>query len=150
MYLNNVVIGGHLTRDPIMRKFNRPDGTEFVVTDIGIATNRRYNNRQTGQRTEEVCYVDANIFGRFAEIVAERFVKGMPILVQGRLRFRTWEDNGQTRSKLDIYAETFSFVPNGTREDTQNGAPAPGATPELPPDMDIPPEADGMAPDIPF
>ena len=152
MYMNTVVIGGHLTRDPEVRTFNRPDGTTFSVTDIGIATNRRYNNRSTGQRVEEVTFVDANCFGRFGEIIGEKFKKGMPILIQGRLRFRSWEDNGNTRSKLDVYVENFSFVPDGTRP--EDGAPTSAGTADnLPADVSIPPEEAGMEQvpdDIPF
>lgn len=156
MYINLAIVGGYLTRDPIRREFPRPDGSTFGVTDIGIALNRRYNNRTTGQRREETTFVDVNIFGRFGEIVAEKFKKGMPILIKGRLRFRTWEQDGVTRSKIDIYCEDFSFVPDGTRPD-ELAAQADG---NLPPDMDIPlpPEAmgtidedmGGTVPDIPF
>ena len=151
MYLNNVVIGGHLTRNPELREFTRQDGTKFSVCDIGVAMNRRYNNRTTGQRVEEVCFVDANCFGRFGEIIADKFTKGMPILIKGRLRWRSWDDNGQTRSKLDIFVEDFSFIPNGTRDDDPATAST-AASNALPPDVDIPPEAEGMEPgdNIPF
>jgi single-strand DNA-binding protein len=110
---NRIILMGNLTRDPELKYL--PSGT--AVTNVGVAVNRTYTDRQSGERREEVCFVDLEAFGRTAENVNEYFQKGRQILVEGRLRYRTWEtDDGQRRSKHDVLIDRFEFV--GSRQDS--------------------------------
>lgn len=105
---NRVILLGNLTRDPEVRYL--PSGT--AVATFGIAVNRVYNDRQTGERKEEVCFVDVTTFGRNAEICGEYLHKGRLVLIEGRLRYSTWEtEDGQKRSKLDVVAENIKLMP---------------------------------------
>ena len=109
---NKVILMGNLTRDPELQYL--PSGT--AVARVGLAVNRVYNDRQSGERKEEVCFVDLDAFGRTAEVINEYFQKGRPILVEGRLRFQTWDtDDGQRRSKHSVMVDRFEFV--GGRQD---------------------------------
>jgi single-strand DNA-binding protein len=109
---NKVILMGNLTRDPELKYL--PSGA--AVANVGIAVNRVYNDRQSGEKKEEVCFVDLDAFGRTAEIINEYFQKGRPILVEGRLRLQTWEtDDGQRRSKHSVFVDRFEFV--GGRQD---------------------------------
>ena len=113
---NKVILMGNLTRDPELQYL--PSGT--AVARVGIAVNRVYNDRQSGEKKEEVCFVDLDAFGRTAEIINEYFQKGRPILVEGRLRFQSWEtDDGQRRSKHSVMVDRFEFV--GGRQDGDGG-----------------------------
>lgn len=128
---NKVILMGNLTRDPELKYL--PSGS--AVANIGIAVNRVYNDRQSGEKKEEVCFVDLDAFGRTAEIINEYFQKGRPILVEGRLRFQTWEtDDGQRRSKHSVMVDRFEFV--GGRQDGDGGGAydqaSPGAVPASP------------------
>ncbi len=110
---NHLTLAGHLTRDPEL-KFT-PHGTP--VTTLGVALNHHY--RQGDEWRQEVCYIDCTAFGRLAETVSEYLSKGSPVLVEGRLRFRTWEGpEGQRRSKHDVLVSNVQFLPrsNGTME----------------------------------
>ncbi|PLX71789.1 MAG: single-stranded DNA-binding protein, partial [Denitrovibrio sp.] len=49
-------------------------------------------------------------FGRTAEMCGEYITKGMPILIEGRLSYNTWEHEGQKRSKHEVVAENIQFV----------------------------------------
>ena len=131
---NKVILMGNLTRDPELQYL--PSGT--AVARVGIAVNRVYNDRQSGERKEEVCFVDLDAFGRTAENINEYFQKGRPILVEGRLRFQSWEtDDGQRRSKHSVMVDRFEFV--GSRQDGDGGggaydqasAAAPPSSPEF-------------------
>jgi len=105
---NRVILLGNLTRDPEVRYL--PSGT--AVATFGVAINRVYNDRQTGERREEVCFVDVTTFGRTAEICGEYLHKGRLVLIEGRLRYNTWEtEDGQRRSKLDVVAENIRLMP---------------------------------------
>ena len=138
---NKVILLGNLTRDPEMRY--TPSGTP--VASFGLAVNRRY--RQGEEQKEEVCFVDISTFARSAEIVGQYLSKGSPVLIEGRLQFRSWEDqNGQRRSKLDVVAERVNLMPRasqdggGSRQSAGSGAPPPYRDDDIPSpqDDDIP------------
>ena len=99
----------NLTRDPELR--NTPGGA--VVASFGLAINRRY--RQGEEWREEVCFVDIETWGRQAETVGEYLSKGSLAMVEGRLKWRTWEtQDGQNRSKHEVVATNVQFMPRGS------------------------------------
>src|SRR2546423_12659066 len=117
---NKVILAGNLTRDPEMRY--TPKGT--AVTKIGMAINRTWKN-EAGETKEEVTFVDVDAFGRTAEVIAQYLKKGRPILMEGRLRYETWEDKqtNQKRSKLGVVLENFQFIDSGTGRGEGSSAP---------------------------
>jgi single-strand DNA-binding protein len=119
--LNSVHLMGNLTRDPEVR--HTPKGT--AVCDISLAINRLLPDDGSGERREEVTYVDVTLWGKTAENAGQYLAKGRSVFVDGRLALETWEDkqSGQKRSKLKVVAESLQFL--GSR-------PPQGATPEAP------------------
>jgi len=106
---NKVILLGNLTRDPQLSY--TPNQT--AVVDFGLATNRKWTG-QDGNTREETCFVDCRAFGRMAENVNKYCSKGNPLLVEGRLRFSSWEaKDGSKRSKLSVTVENFRFVGGG-------------------------------------
>ena len=141
---NKVILMGNLTRDPELKYL--PSGS--AVANVGIAVNRNWTDRESGEKREEVCFVDLEAFGRTAETMNEYLQKGRPVLIEGRLRHRTWEtDDGQRRSKHDIFVERFQFV--GGRQDgsEQGGYSQPGDTA---PQSSAPDASPTTEDDIPF
>ncbi|HTV61203.1 MAG TPA: single-stranded DNA-binding protein [Verrucomicrobiae bacterium] len=145
---NKVILAGNLTRDPELRY--TPKGT--AIARLGIACNRKWKS-ETGEMKEEVTYVDVDAFGKTAETIGQYLKKGRPILIEGRLRYDTWEDkqSGQKKSKLGVVLENFQFLDSGGgRGDGDAPRPraaAAGAAPAVePPEADAPPESD----DVPF
>ncbi len=115
---NRVVMVGNLTRDPDYKQL--ASGT--AVCRLGLATNRQFKNRQTGSMIQEVCYVDIDVWGAQAESCRQYLQKGRAILVEGRLKFDTWEDpNGQTRSKHSIVADRIVFLGMANEAQTDVG-----------------------------
>jgi len=108
---NKVILVGNLTRDPEVKY--TPKGT--AITDIGLAVNRTYST-DSGEKREEVTFIDITLWGRTAEIVGEYCKKGRPLLVEGRLQLDTWDDKqtGQKRSKLKVVGENIQLL--GSRE----------------------------------
>jgi single-strand DNA-binding protein len=104
---NKVILAGNLTRDPELRY--TPKGT--AVARIGLAVNRTYST-ETGEKKEEVTFVDVDAWGRQAEVISQYLKKGRPILMEGRLRLDQWEDKNthQKQSKLKVVLESFSFL----------------------------------------
>lgn len=96
---------GNLTRDPELRSI--PSGQQ--VASFSLAVNRTWNNA-SGEKQEAVDYIDCNAWGKPAEIITQYMTKGSAILVSGRLQQRTWEQEGQKRSKVEVVVEDFNFV----------------------------------------
>ena len=104
---NKVILMGNLTRDPELKYL--PSGT--AVANFGLAMNETYTDRQTGEKKEEVCFVDVEAWGRQAEIANEYLQKGRPVFVDGSLKFDSWEaDDGTKRSRLRVRAFRFQFI----------------------------------------
>ncbi len=109
--LNKVLLIGRLTRDPESR--STPSGQ--TVVSLGLAVNRTYTRRDSGEKVEETAFVDVEAWGRTGETIARYMRRGRQIFIEGRLKFDSWEKDGQRRSKLSVVAETFQFL------DSQNG-----------------------------
>ena len=107
---NKVILMGNLTRDPELR--NTPNGQS--VCNFGLAVNRTWRNAD-GQQQEAVSYIDCVAWGKPGEILAQYLQKGRPVLVSGRLEQRSWEAEGQKRSKVEVIVEDFNFVDSGNR-----------------------------------
>lgn len=106
---NRVVIMGNLTRDPDYRQLPSGQG----ICKLGLAVNRQFKNKQSGAMVQEVCYIDIEVWGAQAESCRQYLQKGRPVLVEGRLKFDTWEDQaGGTRSKHSIVADRVLFLGN--------------------------------------
>ena len=107
---NKVILLGNLTRDPEVRY--TPKGS--AVCDLGIAINRQYT-LDSGEKREEVTYVDVVLWARLAEIAGEYLKKGRQVYVEGRLQTRKWQDKeGQDRYTTEIVADRMQML--GSRE----------------------------------
>ncbi|MFH1479516.1 MAG: single-stranded DNA-binding protein [Candidatus Omnitrophota bacterium] len=115
--LNKVFLIGNLTRDPELRYI--PSGAP--VATFGLAVNRRYI-MQNGEKKDEVCFVRIVVFGKQAESCSQHLSKGRLVFIEGRLQYRSWEQEGQKRSMLDIVADRVQFL----------GGPRPGQDQEEP------------------
>jgi single-strand DNA-binding protein len=104
--LNHVCLLGHLTRSPDIR--HSPEGTP--VAALGLALNNRIKRRD-GSWQDDPCFVDVVVFGNQAEACAEHLHKGDPVLLEGRLQYRTWQDQqGHKRSKHEVIAFRVQFL----------------------------------------
>lgn len=123
-FLNKVMLLGNVTRNPEVRFI---PGKDLPVAKFGLAITRRLKDK------EETCFVDIVTFGKTAEMCGEYVTKGMPLLIEGRLQYSTWETEGQKRSKHEVVAENIQFVSRKDKSDYGSGAfdtPASGAMDE--------------------
>lgn len=105
---NRVVMVGNLTRDPEHKQLSSGQS----VCRLGLASNRQFRNRQTGDMIQEVCYVDIDVWGAQADSCNQYLEKGRSVLIEGRLKLDTWQDQqtGQNRSKHSIVADRVVFL----------------------------------------
>jgi single-strand DNA-binding protein len=126
--LNQVTLMGNLTRDPELRQ--TPTGQS--VTSFSLALNRSYKDAG-GEWQEATDYIDVVCWGPLAERVAQYLSKGRRCLVQGRLQSRSWEQDGQKRSKVEVLANDVTFLDSrGGGDDNEGGSPASSASEDKP------------------
>ena len=114
---NKVILLGNLTRDPELRY--TPQGS--AVCEFALALNYQYTNKQTGQKVEEVSFIDIVAWGKTGEICAEYLKKGRQVMIEGRLKQDRWEaQDGKKMSKVRVTVESFTFV--GARPGGEGGA----------------------------
>jgi single-strand DNA-binding protein len=98
---NRVILAGNLTRDPELRF----TGSGIPVCDFGMAVNR------VRSKNEEVDFFNITAWRELGETIANYKKKGDPILVEGRLQYRTWEaQDGSKRSAVDVVADNVQFL----------------------------------------
>jgi single-strand DNA-binding protein len=105
---NQVILMGNLTRDPELR--STPSGQS--VCSFSLALNRSYKS-SNGEWQEATDFIDIVAWGPLGERVAQYLTKGRPALVNGRLQSRSWEQDGQKRSKVEVVAQDVTFLGGG-------------------------------------
>ena len=104
--LNKVLIMGNLTRDPELKQLNNGQN----LCKIGIASSRNVKGK-SGEMTQEVCFVDIDVWGAQAENCSKSLEKGSSVLVEGRLRWDSWVDQtGAKRSRHSVVADRVIFL----------------------------------------
>ena len=98
---NNITIVGNITRDPELRY--TPSGQANVR--LGVAVNRKWQDRNSGEWQEQTSFFDVIAWREMAENVNESLKKGARVIVTGRLEQRSWEQEGNKRSVVEIIAD---------------------------------------------
>ncbi len=99
---NSVTLVGNITRDPELRF--TPSGQ--ATASFGLAVNRRWQDRQSGEWQEATSFFDVVCWREMAENVSESLVRGARVVVTGRLEQRSWENQeGERRSKVEVVAD---------------------------------------------
>ena len=148
MSINRVLVTGNLTRDPELRATQ--SGSQ--VLSFGIAVNDRRKNQQTGEWEDYPNFVDCTMFGTRAEKIANYLAKGSKVAIEGKLRYSSWERDGERRSKLEVIVDEIEFM---SRRDEQDGAvistPTPAPVQPAAPNKAVPvAAAEVYDEDIPF
>ena len=106
MSINKVFLTGHLTRDPECRV--SASGT--AVLDMGVAVNDRRRNAATGEWEDVPNFIDCAVFGKRAEALAAHLTKGCKVAIEGKLRYSSWDKDGERRSKLSVIVDEVEFL----------------------------------------
>lgn len=115
--INHVVIAGNLTRDPELKVTQ--SGTS--VLSFGVAVNDSRRNRQTGEWEDYPNFVDCHVFGNQADALSRILRKGMKVTIDGKLRYSSWERDGQRRSKLEVIVNDVELPPRQQQPQSQQG-----------------------------
>lgn len=141
--INKVIIVGNLGQDPDTRYM--PSGS--AVTNITVATNESWKDKQTGEQKDRTEWHKVTMYGKLAEVAAEYLRKGSQVYIEGKLRTRKWQDKqGKDRYTTEIIADEMQML--GGR----GGAGGAAAPRDDSPPSSPPPQAssDEFDDDIPF
>ena len=113
--INNVLIAGNLTSDPIFRKTS--NGTPVI--NFYIASNRKYRDN-SGIWRENMCYVGVVAWHRLAEACNEILKRGNSVLIDGELQSRNWHnEDGTTRNVVELRARRIQFLDRKLARDVE-------------------------------
>ena len=104
--INKVILVGNLGQDPEVKYTAGGD----AVTTLSIATSDSWKDKDTGQDQERTEWHRVVLWRRLAEIAGEYLNKGSKVYVEGQLRTRKWEQEGQTRYTTEIIARELQFL----------------------------------------
>lgn len=102
--LNVVSLSGNIGRDPELRSSQA--GTSIL--SFSLAVNERV--KKGDEWTDYTNWVDVVVFGRRADSLGKILAKGMKVALTGKLRYSTWERDGQKRSKLEVIADDIDIM----------------------------------------
>lgn len=154
--LNKVMLIGRLGADPEVRYM--PNGD--AITNITLATNRRWKDKQTGERREETEWHRVVFYRGLAKVAGEYLKKGSQAYIEGRIRTRKWQgQDGQDRYTTEILADEMHMLDSrsgGTANYADNTPPAssydnrPASSAPSAPSQPAPASYDDFDDDIPF
>ncbi len=105
--INKVILVGNIGGDPETRYM--PSGS--AVTNITVATNETWKDKQTGDKKERTEWHRVALFNRLAEVAAEYLRKGSQVYIEGKLRTRKWQGkDGQDRYTTEIIASEMQML----------------------------------------
>lgn len=111
MNINKAIVVGNLTRDPETRTI--PSGQS--VASFGVATNRFWTDRESGEKKKQAEYHNVIAWGKLGEIAQQFLKKGGLVYVEGRLQTRTWQDQqGNKKFRTEIVAEKLQLGPRSS------------------------------------
>ena len=121
MAINRVNISGNLTREPELR--STASGTPVLW--FCVAVNDRRKNPSTGEWEDYPNFVECTMFGTRAEAVSRYLQKGSKVAIEGKLRYSSWEKDGQRRSKLEVVVDEIEFMSRDEQRTEPNYGPPP-------------------------
>lgn len=106
MTVNIVCLAGNVTRDAELKQTTNGN----AVLTFTLAVNEPYKNPTTGTWDKRPNFFDCVMFGARAEKLAQYIRKGSKVSIAGRLRYRTWEQDGAKRSKVEVVVEEVELM----------------------------------------
>jgi single-strand DNA-binding protein len=151
MSVNKVILVGSVGKDPEVRMVG-----EAKVATFSVATNEKYKDSKSGEWKENTEWHNIVCWRNTAELAEKYIKKGTQLYIEGKLRTRSWDKDGEKRYVTEIVADSIQFL--GKKEGSDSPAPAPAQqrkplyqqetkrfnTTPLPTDDDDLPEGDGL------
>lgn len=141
MSINKVILVGNVGKDPEVRTFDSGN----KVANFPLATSEKYTNK-SGEKVENTEWHNIAVFGKLADIVEKYVVKGQQLYIEGKIKTRSWEKDGEKKYMTEIVLMGFndSLQMLGTKSSSPEQQTQ---TPQAPSSLDAPPQGEE---DLPF
>jgi single-strand DNA-binding protein len=106
--VNKVLLDGNLGADPEIRY----TADELPVVNVNLATNESYKDKASGERKTVTEWHRLVFFGQSATLIKEHARKGSALKIEGHLRTRKWEKDGQAHYTTEVVVDEFRFGPS--------------------------------------
>jgi single-strand DNA-binding protein len=147
--LNKVILIGRLGRNPELRYIPQ---TERAVANFNLATNEKFFNPNTNESDIRAEWHRIVAWGKLAEFCEKYLTQGKQVLIEGKLRTRSWQDrDGNKKFTTEVHAQNIVLL--GKREDTmeERSFTPPTSPSEFPDEERTPVTEEGAEDDeIPF
>lgn len=104
--LNRCTFTGRVTRDPRLQATT----TGTPVLSFGLAVNDAERNPETGEWGDRPNFIDVVVFGSRAEGLSKVLGKGRLVSVDAKARWRSWEQDGERRTKIEFRADDVELL----------------------------------------
>ena len=140
--VNKVTLIGNLGNDPEMKAL--PSGSQ--VANLSIATTDSWRDKSSGEMQERTEWHRVVCFDRLAEICGQYLKRGSRVYMEGSLRTRSWEQDGQKRYTTEIVGREMMMLDGRGDSDmsSQNPSPRPQNTSVAQPQPQQPPVSQPM------
>ncbi len=115
--VNKVILIGNLGKDPEVKFF--PNGDAFC--NCTLATSENWTDKQSGEKKERTEWHNVVFTKKLAEIVGQYLKKGSKVYVEGSLRTRKWEKDGQDRYTTEIVVQDMQMLDGKGGGDSSGG-----------------------------
>ena len=140
--MNKVILLGNLGKDPEIKTFDNGG----KIAKFSLATTEKWKDKTTGETKEDTQWHNISVGGKLADVVQNYVKKGSSVLIEGKIKTRSWETNGEKKYITEVHAESLTMVgrPNGVdpsqrfQGQQQQPAAAPIDAQVMPEDDDLP------------
>jgi single-strand DNA-binding protein len=123
--MNITLLRGNLARDPELRVVNT-NGKQTSVVNFTVAVSRDYV-KSNGEKDKITSFINCEAWDSGAEMIAESFKKGDPVMVEGSLRNDSWEKDGVKHSSLKVRVNNFAKITKLSRSGSKSDSSEPVA-----------------------
>ena len=117
--VNKAIIVGTLGQDPDVKA----TAGGSTVTNVSVATNESWKDKQTGEQQERTEWHRIVMFGKLAEIAAQYLKKGSQAYFEGKIQTRKWQDqSGTDRYTTEIVANEMQMLGSAQSHEGTNSA----------------------------
>ena len=114
--MNKVTLIGRIGKDPETRYL--PNGT--AITDLSLATSRRWTDKQTNERKEETQWHNLVFFGKLAETAGKYVKKGDQLAIEGEIEYQQWEKDGEKKYRTVIRCQGLELLGGKQNQSTDS------------------------------
>jgi len=113
--LNRVILVGRLGQKPEMFRMPQQDRWKASFT---LATNERLFNPNTRESSDRTEWHNIVVFGKLAEFCEKYLAQGRQVLIEGKLRTRSWQDKDTGNKRYKTEVEALSIILLGKRDES--------------------------------